>query len=245
VDLSVRLYASLRERAGTSELALRGLPEALDLAGLKRELARRHPELGALEAVRGAIGASYAQEDRALHSGEIVHLLPPVSGGAPSDAEASAQDEHAALELGRFELCATPLELARAEARVAHPACGAVATFSGTARADNRGRRVLRLEYEAYADMAEQEMARVFADCRAELGLGARPGAAPELRMLVLHRTGVVEIGVAAVAIAVASPHRAPAFAACRYLIDELKRRVPIWKKEVYENGEQWIGERS
>ncbi len=238
----MRLYASLRERAGASELALRELPEGLDLAGLKRELARRHPELGSLEAVRGAIGTSYAPEDRALRAGETVHLLPPVSGG-------SAEGEHAALERGRFELCAAPLELAGAQARVAHPACGALATFTGTARADNRGRRVLRLEYEAFPDMAEQEMARVFADCRAELGLGAEPqatpGAAPQLRMLVLHRTGLVEIGAAAVAIAVASPHRAPAFAACRYLIDELKRRVPIWKKEVYENGEKWIGERS
>lgn len=241
----MRLYASLRERAGAAELALRGLPDALDLAGLKRELAARHPELGSLEAVRGAIGTSYAREDHALRAGEIVHLLPPVSGGAADGLEARARAEHVALERGRFELCAEPLELAHAQARVAHPACGAIATFTGTARADNRGRRVVRLEYEAFADMAEQEMARVFADCRAELGLREAPGAEPELRMLVLHRTGVVEIGAAAVAIAVASPHRAPAFAACRYLIDELKRRVPIWKKEIYENGEQWIGERS
>ncbi|MBM3977430.1 MAG: molybdenum cofactor biosynthesis protein MoaE [Planctomycetes bacterium] len=152
-----------------------------------------------------------------------------------------------ALERGRFELRATALEPEQLARRVVHPACGAVATFSGTARDHSRGRVVVRLEYEAYAEMVEAEMARIFDDCRRELGLPAAEDARlPEqhLRMLVEHRVGSVPIGAPAVAIAVAAPHRERAFAACRFLIDTLKQRLPIWKKEVYADGSAWIGER-
>ena len=99
----------------------------------------------------------------------------------------------------------------------------------------------MRLEYEAFEEMTAPEMARIFARCRAKVA------TAPdrELRMLCQHRVGAVEVGEPSVVIAVASPHRDGAFEACRFLIDELKRSMPIWKKEVYADGQQWVGDRS
>lgn len=141
-------------------------------------------------------------------------------------------------EQGVFELAHEPLAPAALEARVAHPSCGARVLFTGSTRDENRGQRVVRLEYEAFERMTGPEMARIFERCRAE-SAGAR------LRMLVAHRVGTVEVGEASVVIAVASPHRAQAFAACRFLIDELKRTLPVWKKEIYEGGAHWIGDRS
>jgi molybdopterin synthase catalytic subunit len=141
-------------------------------------------------------------------------------------------------ERGVFELVRGPLEPAALEARVLHPSCGACVLFTGTTREENRGQRVVRLEYEAFERMTGPEMQRIFERCRAE-----QPDA--RLRMLVAHRTGVVEVGEPSVVIAVASPHRAQAFAAARFLIDELKRTLPVWKKEIYADGAHWIGDRS
>ena len=120
-----------------------------------------------------------------------------------------------------------------------------VVVFTGATRDTSRGRAVVRLEYEAFEAMTGPEMGRIFARCRGEHGDpdGARPDRT--LRMLCVHRTGVVGVGEPSVAIAVASPHRAAAFEACRFLIDELKRSLPIWKKEVYAGGEEWVGDRS
>ena len=141
-------------------------------------------------------------------------------------------------EQGVFELVREPLDPAALEARVGHPSCGACVCFTGTTREENRGKRVVRLEYEAFEKMAGPEMERIFERCRAE-----QPDA--RLRMLVAHRIGIVAVGEPSVVIAVASPHRAPAFAACRFLIDELKRTLPVWKKEIYADGAHWIGDRS
>lgn len=239
MDLSVRLFAALRERAGTHELRIEGLPDDLDVAGLKREIERRHPELGRLTAVAGVVGTDYAPDTRKLRPGDDVALLPPVSGGSPSAD--GARDVDAALRSGVFELTAEPIDPDAARARVAHASCGAIALFVGTTRDEARGRRVVRLEYEAFEAMTQPEMARIFVRCRA--GVVTEP--ARELRMICVHRTGVVEIGEPSVAIAVASPHRDAAFAACRFLIDELKKTLPVWKKEIYESGEAWIGDRS
>lgn len=243
--LSVRLFAGLRERAGADRLTLDDLPDELDVAGLKRELEARHPELGSLVAVRGVVATTWVPDDTRLDGDEEVSLLPPVSGGAPEDA---------ALERGVFEIRADALDVLDAQRRVAHPSCGAVVLFTGTTRDRNRGEAVERLDYEAFEEMAGSEMARVFAACRERYGPEAdeedAEGTAqqPEerrLRMLVLHRTGTVEVGEPSVVIAVASPHRDAAFRAARFLIDELKRTVPLWKKEVYRDGHHWIGDRS
>jgi molybdopterin synthase catalytic subunit len=199
MKLTVRLFAALRERAGKSELALEDLPDGLDVGALKREIERRHPALGSLAQVRGAVGTEYVAETRRLADGETVALIPPVSGGAGN------------VEHGAFELRAGALDAAEC------------------------------LEYEAFDAMTRAEMARIFERCRAHVA------TSPErtLRMLVHHRIGTVEVGEASVVIAVASPHRDAAFAACRFLIDELKKSMPIWKKEIYADGGEWIGERS
>ena len=239
--LTVHLFAGLRERAGTSRLVLEDLPEPLDVAGLKRELFRRHAELGDLRSVRGVLGDAYVPEDTELRDGSEVHLLPPVSGGAP--------DPGAELERGLFELRATEIDAREAQERVSHPAFGATVVFTGTTRATNREKAVVELDYEAFAEMAGAEMSRIYSDCLERFGPPSAedPAEAEELRlrMLTLHRTGVVEVGRPSVVIAVASPHRDAAFHASRFLIDELKRRVPLWKKELYADGHHWIGDRS
>jgi molybdopterin synthase catalytic subunit len=119
------------------------------------------------------------------------------------------------------------------EALVLTEADGAVCTFLGVARKFSRGREVVHLEYEAYPEMAEKKMAEIGEELREKFGVE---------RVAMLHRVGVLEIGEASVGIAVASPHRKEAFEACRYAIDTLKATVPIWKKEVWADGQQWIG---
>jgi molybdopterin synthase catalytic subunit len=155
---------------------------------------------------------------------------------------AHRSDSDAELARGVFELASAPLDAARCLARVAHPSCGAIATFIGTTRATNREKNVVRLEYEAFEAMTMREMSRILDACRAELAADDRERA---LRMLCLHRVGVVNVGEPSVVIAVASPHRDLAFRACRFLIDALKQTLPIWKKEIYADGHAWIGDRS
>lgn len=234
MKLRVLLFASLRERAGTGELACEGLPEPLDLRGLKAELERRHPELGSLAHVSGVVGTEYVPDDTALADGEEVALLPPVSGGEPSEAER--------LALGVFELAAEPLDVEACRRRVEHDSCGAVVLFCGNVRETNRAREVERIDYEAFERMAGPEMERIFARCRER---HAADPASSELRLLCVHRVGTVGVGETSVVIAVASPHRDAAFDAARFLIDELKKSLPVWKKEVYADGHHWIGDRS
>ena len=245
MQLTVRLFARLRERAGREALALEGLPEStpggITVAELKRVLVERHPELGSLEAVRGVVGTSYVGDDARLSEGDDVSLLPPVSGGAPRIG-----DEDEALARGVFELEEGPLDPEACRRRVAHPTCGAVCVFTGVTRDTNRGRAVERLDYEAFAAMTGPEMARIFARC---LELHGPPAGATDadrsLRMLCRHRVGTVGVGEPSVVIAVASPHRAAAFDAARLLIDDLKASLPIWKKEHYAGGSHWVGDRS
>jgi len=119
---------------------------------------------------------------------------------------------------------------------VADPRAGAVVLFVGTTRDHNEGRHVERLEYEAYAGMAEREIEKIAAEARSRW---------PIAHLAVVHRTGVVPIGQASVAIAASSAHRADAFAAARFAIDRLKEVVPIWKKEFFEGGAVWIGDQA
>ena len=134
---------------------------------------------------------------------------------------------------GAFAIGPDPLDLEAVVAEVVDPAAGAIATFIGTTRTHSRGRTVVHLEYDAYPEMAESEMARIAADVKARHDV---------LHVAISHRTGHVPIGEASVIIAVSAAHRGPAMDACREAIDTLKQTVPVWKKEVFEGGEEWIG---
>ena len=134
-----------------------------------------------------------------------------------------------------MRLQAEPIVLDELIAAVRGDGDGAVATFLGTVRDQNQGRRVLFLEYEAYGGMAEREMERIADEARGRYEVS---------RIAIVHRTGRLEIGEASVAIAVAAPHRAAALEATRFVIDTLKRTVPIWKKEFAADGEYWVDDR-
>jgi molybdopterin synthase catalytic subunit len=161
-----------------------------------------------------AVNKDYAAPERRLDPGDEVALIPPVSGGA-------------------FRLTADPIDLGAVVAEVADERAGAVATFLGTTRIHSRGRTVLYLEYEAYEGMAEKVMAEIAETLAGRYEL---------CKLAIAHRIGRVGIGETSVAIAVSAPHRDHALAACKEAIDTLKVDVPLWKKEVYEGGEEWIG---
>ncbi|HYX88482.1 MAG TPA: molybdenum cofactor biosynthesis protein MoaE [Gaiellaceae bacterium] len=207
MPVTVRLFAGLRERAGWSSREVETVPRVADLwAAL---------ELGEEpEGLLYAVNREYAGRDRELRDGDEVALIPPVSGGA-------------------FRVTAEPLSLDTAVAEVADERAGGIATFTGTVRRQSRGRQVLHLEYEAYAEMAEDVMAKIADDLQEAHDLCG---------VAIHHRVGRLEIGEASVVIAVSAPHRHDALAACREAIDRLKETVPLWKKEVYESGEEWVG---
>ena len=210
--IAVKLFAALRERAGARTLEL-DLPDGAVVADVWAALELGDEPPGLLLAVNRA----YADRGTALRDGDEVALIPPVSGGA-------------------FLLSEQPLSLDEAVREVASDEAGAIATFSGTTRAHSRGREVVRLEYEAYEGMAEEEMARIAAELKERYAL---------VEVAIHHRVGVVAIGETSVVIAVSAAHRGDALAACRDAIDTLKQTVPLWKKEIYVGGEEWIGQGS
>ena len=220
--LTIRLFATLRERAGAPELT-RDYPDDATVAQIWERLKAEFPALeGHRDAVRFAVNQEYVDDDYRPRPGDEIAFIPPVSGG--SDAPAW---------IGPIRIVRDRVDVVALEKAVADPLAGAICTFVGTTRENNVGRKVLRLEYEAYEAMALSEIRK----------LADEAGRRWEItRVAITHRIGVVEIGETSVAIAVSAPHRAEAFEACRFAIDRLKEIVPIWKKEHFEGGEVWIG---
>ena len=219
MQLTVKLFGSLREEAGAKELELE-LPEGARVVDLRELLAERYPVLEQLgEVVAASVNLEMAEEDQLLSDGDEVAFLPPVAGGSGEAIEMCTLSDR-------------PLVEGEVIARVTGPDAGGGVTLGGNVRDHARGRSIRYLEYEAYPEMAEREMQKIADEA------GKRwPGA----RVAIAHRTGHLEIGEAAVVIAAAAPHRAEAFEACRFAIDTLKRTVPIWKKEVSTDGEYWV----
>ena len=207
MQVTVKLFAGLRERAGWSEREIDTGPTVGDVWA---ELGLGDEPAGLLYAVN----QDFAERDHELAEGDEVAVIPPVSGGA-------------------FRLVEGTPELAAVISDVEDERAGAIATFQGTVRRQSRGREVIALEYEAYGGMAEKVMAEI-----AELVKDRYDVC----EVAVAHRVGRCEVGEVSVAIAVSAPHRQDALSACRDVIDELKERVPLWKKELYEGGEEWIG---
>jgi MoaE-MoaD fusion protein len=206
VKVTVRLFAGLRERAGWSTREV----DAATVADVWPTLDLGDEPAGRLYAVN----QEYTERSAPLADGDEVAVIPPVSGGA-------------------FRVTEEPLSLEAVAAEVADERAGGLATFTGTVRRQSRGRDVTRLEYEAYAEMAEDVMAQLGRELEERYDLCA---------VAIHHRVGVLGIGEASVVIAVSAPHRQDALAACKDAIDRLKETVPLWKKEIYEGGEEWIG---
>jgi len=214
VAVRVLYFAAAREAAGTAREELAEAPATV--ADLRRVLSARHPALSRiLPRCRIALGEEFAGDEAPVADGAEAAVVPPVAGGAPL-----------------FAVVDRPLELAEVVAAVGGDGAGGVVTFTGVVRAETRGRPVVRLEYEAYKPMAERALARI----------GAEVGAAHGAALAVVHRVGVLAPGEAAVVIAAAAAHRTPAFRACQECLERLKQDVPIWKREVYRDGSEWVG---
>ena len=218
MNVRVRLFASAREAAGVGHLLLE-VPETSTVKDALGVIVRAHPRLGEIGQMVLARNREYVGLDASLVDGDELALIPPVSGGAVS-AEP------------RILVSPDPLSLDRAIDTVRGPDAGGIVVFLGTVRDASRGKRVRHLEYEAYAEMAETKMR--------EIASILERTHAP-LRIALHHRVGDLAIGETAVIVAAAAPHRDAAFAAARGAIDELKRVVPIWKKEYTDDGAVWI----
>ncbi len=224
MKVRVRLFASYREAVGASqiELALEGGSRG---QAVWTALVSRYPALARLPEPSGyAVNDEYVDGGRPLRDDDEVALIPPVSGGG--DAERPARPP-------LIEIIDGPIAFDRLMREVADPRAGAIVLFLGVVRDNARGRRVDHLEYEAYEVLARREMEKIASTIASRW---------PAIRVAMVHRTGRLNVGDASVAISVSAPHRAEAFEAARYAIDTLKLTVPIWKKEIWEGGEAWIG---
>jgi molybdopterin synthase catalytic subunit len=208
MELEVRLFAGLREAAGADSVAVE-LAEGSDVAGLLTAMRAAGDPLGELLSrlpVRVAVNRSYSSDGQTIREGDEVALVPPISGGAQVSVAVTGE----------------PLDPGSVIGQAAHPAAGATVIFQGMTR------DVPALEYEAYAEMAEQRIASILEDCVVRHGLTAAAAA---------HRTGKVPLGEASVLVAASAPHRPEAFDGAREAIDRIKAEAPIWKVEHPEEG--------
>ncbi len=215
MHIRVRLFAAYREAVGASALDLELEGEATPAHAWER-LRHLHPVLTRLPGPAFAVGDRYVPADHPLREGDEVTLIPPVSGGSV-----------------HVDLVHSPIDVEGLLRRVRHPNAGAVVLFLGTVRDNAEGPRVQYLDYEAYETLARAEMERIAKEAERRW---------PVLGVALEHRVGRLEVGEVSVAVAVCAPHRREAFEAGRFLIDALKARVPIWKKEVWESGSRWVG---
>ena len=224
VSMRVRvlLFGQLKDIVGRQEEALELEPGAR-LAGVISHYAHRYPKFhGLTHSIACSINQEYAQATAVLKEGDEVGLLPPVSGGKSGVQE--LRSEHCAIVRESIDVLGMKESLE-------HPEDGAAIFFAGVVRNNTRGRHTLYLDYEAYESMALNEMEKLAQAALERFTVRD---------VCLVHRLGRLEIGETSVLIGVASAHRAAAFDACRWLIDTLKKTVPIWKKEYFEDGAVW-----
>lgn len=231
IRVRVLLFAVLAEIAAVREVELELAPETT-VRDAVNALVQTHPSLEKSPLIHAffAVNETYAPEDTVLQDGDELALIPPVSGGAgDNDGKNYANGStKASSGGGRFLITAEPLQPDVLSKFVRGPQMGGLCTFVGTVRGVTGERRTKKLFYEAYAPMAVAEMERIAADVRRRW---------PDVEIAMHHRIGEVHVGEIAVVIVAAGPHRDSAFPACRFGIDEVKRRCPIWKKEFYSDG--------
>ncbi|MEW5739241.1 MAG: molybdenum cofactor biosynthesis protein MoaE [Myxococcota bacterium] len=217
VRVTVHFFAAAREKARVAQHRLT-LDSPATVQQVTDALVVAFPDLKPLlKHLRVAVDQEFAEAGDPVPDGAEVALIPPVAGGSP----------------GLFRVVDEPLSLERVVAAVARESQGGLVTFAGAVRDHSKGKKVTRLDYEAYAPMAEKKLAEIASEARAKW-----PGA----DVAVMHRVGTLKPGELAVVIAVSAPHRKEAFRACEFVIDRLKEDVPIWKKEYAEDGEVWVG---
>lgn len=222
LQITVRCFAAVREAVGQDQLHIAVLP-GTTLEDLRQQLVALHPALARVP-LAFAQNRDYARGDAVLRDGDEVALIPPISGGSGT------------RDLYRFDLTEGPIDAAALEAECRTDADGAIVTFRGTTRDHNEGAAVVSLRYEVYPEMAQKVMCTLFE---------AAIRRFPITRARIAHRLGDVPVGEASVVVVTASPHRGPAFDACRFLIDRLKNEVPIWKREQLRDAEgtRWVGD--
>jgi molybdopterin converting factor subunit 1 len=243
-EVTVLFFGAARDIVGQAQIKLS--LHAKTAASALEELLEKFPELRRFgRSLLFAVNQEYAQPDREIKEGDELAVFPPVSGGSSGDVEtrrrgeaekvASATELKSKLQQNNndfFELTSERIDVGAVARRVVLPECGATVTLDGYARERTRGRRTLYLIYEAYPPMALRELERLGREAHERFEIA---------HIGIVHRTGRLEIGETSVVIAVSAPHRQAAFAACEWAIRELKRTVPIWKKEVFEDGEVWV----
>jgi molybdopterin synthase catalytic subunit len=231
IAVRVLFFGAARDAVGEGEvgLVLQGTPTA---ASAFATVLERFPNLKRFgRSLLFAVNQEYAQAEREVHDGDELAVFPPVSGGSQAGPD-KLHEAGARHTQDFFELTTDPIDVGTIARRVVLPECGATVTLDGYAREWTRGRRTLHLVYETYAPMAKRELER----------LGREVHKLFEIAHIgIVHRTGRLEIGETSVVIAVSAPHRRAAFEACEWAIKELKRTVPIWKKEFFEDGEVWV----
>ncbi|MDQ3746039.1 MAG: molybdenum cofactor biosynthesis protein MoaE [Acidobacteriota bacterium] len=233
IRVRLLLFGAAREAAATDEAVLDLGERATAREAFERVLAD-YPDLRRFRSsLLVAVNQEYARDlEVELQDGDEIALFPPVSGGAGERAEAhrAAHAEDDAQDF--FELTTEPIDVGAVARRVVPSRCGATVTLDGYAREWTEGRRTLYLVYEAYDPMALAEMRRLGEEARRRF---------PVAHIGIVHRTGRTDIGETSVVISVSAPHRRAAFEACEWAIRELKRTVPIWKKEFFEDGSVWV----
>ena len=216
MNVDMRYFAVVRERLGIDGEII-DIPDGCAVSDALACVSERHEAVRPLlRYLSVAVNQQIVPTTHRLRPGDEIALIPPVAGGADC-----------------LRLSHEPLDATEAARAVAGDGQGGIATFLGVVRDQSAGRTVRRLHYEAYGPMAEAEFRRISDEATSKW---------PGVRVAILHRTGTLEVGETAVVVAASAPHRDEAFSACRFVIDTLKARAPIWKKEIGEDGEVWVG---
>jgi molybdopterin synthase catalytic subunit len=224
IGITVLFFGAARDAVGQSEVAV-VLPGTQTAASAFAEVLERFPDLKRFgRSLLFAVNQEYADPKREVHDGDELAVFPPVSGGSTAVPAGISSDF--------FELTTDAIDVGSVARRIVLPECGATVTLDGYAREWTRGRRTLYLIYEAYEPMALNELQRLGREAHDRFEIA---------HIGIVHRTGRTELGETSVVIAVSAPHRRAAFEACEWAIRELKRTVPIWKKEIFEDGEVWV----